>query len=215
MMLRKVMLLAAMLGMVLAAAAPVLARAIGGDVNVQNVDCSQVQAAAAKQSQGSASATASASSFASATASATASPGSQYAQYDQYASASETVRVAALSTASAAAGGGDGNADADSSAGDAASAADADAVAEIAQELDITQAQVNACLGGIDNDEVSSGTRIVPVTRGGGSDSGSGSPTSSASAPAELPATGGASLFALGAGALLVAGGLLARRIVR
>ena len=38
---------------------------------------------------------------------------------------------------------------------------------------------------------------------------------SAASAPAELPGTGGSSLIALGAGVLLVAGGLLARRIVR
>ena len=34
-------------------------------------------------------------------------------------------------------------------------------------------------------------------------------------AASELPSTGGASLLAFGAGALLVAGGLLARRIVR
>jgi LPXTG-motif cell wall-anchored protein len=43
-------------------------------------------------------------------------------------------------------------------------------------------------------------------------------PPAPAPAKAELPKTGGssaASLFALGAGALLVAGGLLARRIVR
>jgi hypothetical protein len=40
--------------------------------------------------------------------------------------------------------------------------------------------------------------------------------SASASAPAaELPPTGGSSLIALGAGVLLVAGGLLARRIVR
>jgi LPXTG-motif cell wall-anchored protein len=51
----------------------------------------------------------------------------------------------------------------------------------------------------------------------------SASPTASASATAsassapaaELPSTGGSSLIALGAGVLLVAGGLLARRIVR
>ena len=36
-----------------------------------------------------------------------------------------------------------------------------------------------------------------------------------APAPKELPASGGASLFALGAGVLLVAGGLVARRIIR
>jgi cell division septation protein DedD len=43
------------------------------------------------------------------------------------------------------------------------------------------------------------------------------SPTASpaASPAAELPPTGGSSLIALGAGVLLVAGGLLARRIVR
>ena len=148
------MLLAAMLAMVLAAAAPAFAQAVGGNVDVQYVDCSQVQAAAAAQGQ--------------------------------Y---------------------GDASADADASAGDFASAADADAAAAIAQELGITQAQVNACLGGIDNDEVSGGgTTTVTVTT---------TATSTATAAAELPSTGGTSLLALGAGALLVAGGLLARRIVR
>ena len=39
--------------------------------------------------------------------------------------------------------------------------------------------------------------------------------SASASPEAELPPTGGSSLIALGAGVLLVAGGLLARRIVR
>ncbi|MBA2783572.1 MAG: hypothetical protein H0T74_11750 [Rubrobacteraceae bacterium] len=39
--------------------------------------------------------------------------------------------------------------------------------------------------------------------------------SASASPAAELPPTGGSSLIALGAGVLLVAGGLLARRIVR
>src|SRR5215217_2867272 len=165
---RKVMLLAAMVAMVLAAGAPAFAQAVGGDVSVQYVDCSQVQAAAAAQGQ--------------------------------Y---------------------GDANADADASAGDFASAADADAVAEIAQELGITQAQVNACLGGINVNN--GGTTTVTVTASGsGSASASGSGSASASASssasasaATLPDTGGASLFALGAGALLVAGGLLARRIVR
>ena len=165
---RKVMLLAAMLAMVLAAAAPAFAQAVAGDVNVQYVDCSQVQAAAAAQGQ--------------------------------Y---------------------GDATADADASAGDFASAADADAVAEIAQELGITQAQVNACLGGIDNDvngdDGGATTTVTVSASGSGSASATSSATSSASASAaaELPSTGGASLFALGAGALLVAGGLLARRIVR
>ena len=39
--------------------------------------------------------------------------------------------------------------------------------------------------------------------------------SASSAAAAELPSTGGSSLIALGAGVLLVAGGLLARRIVR
>jgi hypothetical protein len=39
--------------------------------------------------------------------------------------------------------------------------------------------------------------------------------SASAAPAAELPPTGGSSLIALGAGVLLVAGGLLARRIVR
>ena len=43
----------------------------------------------------------------------------------------------------------------------------------------------------------------------------SASASASASPAAELPETGGSSLIALGAGVLLVAGGLLARRIVR
>ena len=40
-------------------------------------------------------------------------------------------------------------------------------------------------------------------------------PPAPAPPPKQLPATGGASLFALGAGALLVAGGLVARRIIK
>ena len=158
------MLLAAMLAMVLAAAAPAFAQAVAGDVSVQYVDCSQVQAALAAQGQ--------------------------------Y---------------------GDADAEASATAGDVASAADADAVAAIAQDLGITQAQVNACLGGIDVNN--GGTTTVTVSASGSgsaSSSASASASSSASASAAtLPATGGASLFALGAGALLVAGGLLARRIVR
>jgi LPXTG-motif cell wall-anchored protein len=43
----------------------------------------------------------------------------------------------------------------------------------------------------------------------------SASAAPAAAAAAELPSTGGSSLIALGAGVLLVAGGLLARRIVR
>ncbi len=172
---RKVMLLAAMLAMVLAAAAPAFAQAdggdavaddestaIGGNTNVQYVDCSQVQAAL----QG------------------------------QY---------------------GDANAIGE------------EAVATVASEQGITQNQVNACLGEVEDVNqgednvgdvvVGDGGTVVAVEDGSASAAaGSASAASSASAAATtttLPETGGASLLALGAGALLVAGGLVARRIVR
>jgi hypothetical protein len=145
------MLLAAMLAMVLAAAAPAFAQAIGGDVDVQYVDCSQVQAAAAAQGQ-----------------------------YG------------------------------DATAGDLGSAA------AIAQELGISQEQVNACLGGVaaGDDIVVDGDDATAAAAATAAASASAGATAAAGAAA-LPETGGASLIALGAGALLVAGGLLARRIVR
>ena len=166
---RKVMLLAAMLAMVLAAAAPVFAQVesdvgVDGDDNTTNtnsaqyVDCSQVQVAL----QG------------------------------QY---------------------GDASAEADD---------ESEAVAEVAAEQGITQQQVNACLGEINvGDDDGTVIAIEDGTAPAGDDgsasaSASASAAGSASAATEtLPETGGASLLALGAGALLVAGGLLARRIVR
>ena len=86
------------------------------------------------------------------------------------------------------------------------------AVAGVAQSLGIDQQQVLACFGTAvaaqDSTIIVGGTASATSTA-----TASGSAT--ASAPAALPSTGGASLIALGAGALLVAGGLLARRIVR
>ena len=164
---RKVMLLAAMLAMVLAAAAPALAQVtVAGDDNTaaQYVDCSQVQAAL----------------------------GVQY--------------------------------------GDDSAAVD-DSIAGAADELGITQNQVNACLGEVtDVNQGEDAVGDVIIDEDGGTviahEDGSASASASASAASEgsasaaaatetLPETGGASLLALGAGALLVAGGLLARRIVR
>ena len=160
---RKVMLLAAMLAMVLAAAAPALAQVtVAGDDNnaAQYVDCSQVNAAL----------------------------GAQYG--DQNAAASD------------------------------------ESVASAANELGITQNQVNACLGevsDVNQGEDNVGDVVVGSVAAGddgsasaAAGSASASAAGSASAATEtLPETGGASLLALGAGALLVAGGLLARRIVR
>ena len=151
------MLLAAMLAMVLAAAAPALSQtATGGDVAILQYSCDQIQAAVNTQYQ---------------------------------------------------AGEGTG------------------AVAGAAQNLGINQQQVLACFGtaaAAQNSTVNvggggggggGGTATVTATAGGGGGGGGGS--ASAAAGGGLPPTGGASLIALGAGALLVAGGLLARRIVR
>ena len=99
-----------------------------------------------------------------------------------------------------------------SGAADSIAIEDSAAVAEVAQEQGVTVEQVNECLNNFDADadgfvhvdEIVTGTVTATVVSGGG-----------AAAAAVLPPTGGASLFALGAGALLVVGGLLARRIVR
>jgi hypothetical protein len=153
---RKIMLLAAVMAMILAAAAPAFAQASAVGGSVQYVDCDQIQAAAT-------------------------------GQYNV--------------------------------------ANDQD-LAGIAQELGVSQNQVLACLDSIaagrdvNINTASASAATVTVTAsagGGGGGGGGGSASSSASAAAggALPSTGGASLLALGAGALLVAGGLLARRIVR
>jgi len=191
--LRKVMLLAAMLAMVLAAAAPVLAQ----DVNVETGDTVEYNAVCQNIAG----------------------------------------EINAINANTA-------NADADAEAGD-----DAAAIAEIAQDNDLTVAQVNECLNNfvtVTATHTPTGTvdvTVVPKKKvifiegkkfwviegktvtatatatSSASASATASATSSATASATaLPETGGLTVpsgFALGAGALLVAGGLLARRIVR
>src|SRR5918993_612321 len=161
---RKVMLLAAVMAMILAAAAPAFAQANAVGGSVQYVDCDQIQAAAT-------------------------------GQYNT-----------------------DNQQD----------------LAGIAQELGVSQNQVLACVGSIaagedvnintaDGTAPAKGTAAAKGTAGatataaagGGGGGGGGGGSASAAAGGALPPTGGASLIALGAGALLVAGGLLARRIVR
>jgi hypothetical protein len=163
------MLLAAVMAMILAAAAPAFAQANAVGGSVQYVDCDQIQAAAT-------------------------------GQYNT-----------------------DNQQD----------------LAGIAQELGVSQNQVLACLesvaagrnvnvntasasaatttakagGGGGGGGGGTATATATATAGGGGGGGGG--TASAAAGGALPPTGGASLLALGAGALLVAGGLLARRIVR
>ena len=151
------MLLAAVMAMVLAAAAPAFAQANAVGGSVQYVDCDQIQAAAT---------------------------GQYNVENDQ------------------------------------------EALAALAQELGVDQNQVLACFGSIaaGNDvnintaspstvTVTAKATSTATAKGGGGGGGGGS--ASAASGGTLPSTGGASLLALGAGALLVAGGLLARRIVR
>ena len=95
------------------------------------------------------------------------------------------------------------------------------AVAGAAQSLGIDQQQVLACFGTAAALQDSAINVTVGAGGGGGGHTATSTSTStstssaSAAAGGALPSTGGASLIALGAGALLVAGGLLARRIVR
>lgn len=81
---------------------------------------------------------------------------------------------------------------------------------EIAQKSGVTIEQVNECLNNADLDGDGFVTVVELEEHGVVVVAGSAS-----AATATLPETGGASLIALGAGALLVAGGLIARRIVR
>jgi hypothetical protein len=154
---RKAMLLAAVMAMVLAAAAPAFAQANAVGGSVQYVDCDQIQAAAT---------------------------GQYNVENDQ------------------------------------------EALAALAQELGVDQNQVLACFRSIaagrdvniNTASASAATVTAKATstaKAGGGGGGGGSASAASAAGGSLPSTGGASLLALGAGALLVAGGLLARRIVR
>ena len=141
---RRALLLAAVMAMVLAAAAPAFAQATAVGGSVQYVDCDQIQAAAT----------------------------GQYNVGNQQ------------------------------------------DLAGIAQELGVSQNQVSACLGSI-----AAGEDVNIGAAGGQYHTATATATATApapaGAPAELPPTGGTSALALGAGALLLVGGLLARRIVR
>src|SRR5215218_440117 len=95
--------------------------------------------------------------------------------------------------------------------------ADADDFSAVAQELGVSQNQVLACF-----QSVAAG-RDINVNTASAASAATSTSTSTASgggggSASALPSTGGVSIpsaIALGAGVLLVAGGLLARRIVR
>jgi hypothetical protein len=165
------MLLAAMLAMVLAAAAPALGQGDVGDVNLGD---------------------------------------------DQFNVGDETVYTAVCQNiiGSFQADAGQGAvAVADATAGDNAVAA-----AEIAQEQNVSVSQVNECLNAFFATASPTATAAAAhVQYAAATGTATASPTATATATA-LPPTGGmvpSSALALGAGALLVGGGLLARRIVR
>jgi hypothetical protein len=100
--------------------------------------------------------------------------------------------------------------------------------AALAQELGVDENQVLACFQSIaagrdvninaasaSASATSTATAKMKATSTATAGGGGGGGSAAAAAGGALPSTGGASLLALGAGALLVAGGLLARRIVR
>jgi hypothetical protein len=89
------------------------------------------------------------------------------------------------------------------------------AVAGAAQSLGIDQQQVLACFGTAAALQDSTVNVSTAAPGGGTVTAGGGGGAAAGAVGGALPETGGASLLALGAGALLVAGGLLARRIVR
>jgi type II secretory pathway pseudopilin PulG len=159
--LRKVMLLAAMLAMVLAAAAPAFAQqtaeAVAGDVTQTqyNAVCQNI--------------------FDEITA--------QGAQYGNVAEELEAER--------------------------------GDLAQSIAQEQNVSVEVVNECLNAFGATVTATATATASATATAAAGGGGGGATATAS----LPPTGGpvvpSSALALGAGALLVAGGLLARRLVR
>ena len=166
---RRVMLLAAMLAMVLAAAAPAFAQNVtaineGDDVEY-NAVCQNI-----------------------------------LGSVGDIATGGNVASAGANADASVAAG------------GDSSVAVGNEAVAgEIAQDSGATIEQVNQCLNEADLD----GDGFVTVVELGGSASAAAVVQYGGGGGGTLPETGGASLIALGAGALLVAGGLIARRIVR
>jgi LPXTG-motif cell wall-anchored protein len=91
----------------------------------------------------------------------------------------------------------------------------------ISQQCNVSVAQVNSVVASVSSASASAAPaaqyeyKAPAAAQYQYSSSPSASASASASPAAELPETGGSSLIALGAGVLLVAGGLLARRIVR
>jgi hypothetical protein len=177
--LKKVMLLAAMLAMVLAAAAPALSQtAAGGDVAVLQYSCNQIQAAVATQYQageGTGAVAGAAQSLGINQQQVLACFGTAVALQDSAIIVEDgTVKAAKKGTAKA-----------------------------VKKATPTAKAVKKATPAAKATATPTAKATATPTA------------TATATAPAALPPTGGASAVALGAAALLVAGGLLARRIVR
>src|SRR5215213_7852063 len=102
--------------------------------------------------------------------------------------------------------------------------ADADDFSAVAQELGVSQNQVLACFQSvaagrdINVNTASAASAATSTATATATASASASASAASASASALPSTGGVSVpsaIALGAGVLLVAGGLLARRIVR
>jgi hypothetical protein len=109
---------------------------------------------------------------------------------------------------------------------DAVAVDDSAAAAEVAQEQGVEIGQVNECLNEADLDgdgvvtvvELKKFVAVTTVTASATSSATSSATATTKATTTALPETGGPAVsgaMALGAGVLLVAGGLLARRIVR
>ena len=85
-------------------------------------------------------------------------------------------------------------------------------IQQIAQECNITVAEVNTIVAEVAGSASATASAAAVQYEAGAAQY---QYASASAAAEELPPTGGSSLIALGAGVLLVAGGLLARRIVR
>lgn len=193
--LRKVMLLAAMLAMVLAAAVPAFAQAnavqYDGDDETATF-CNQVQAITGDINQGQ---------YGDANAAATDDSEAVAAAANELNVSQEQVLNCFV---------GENNGVNQQGNVGTVGVADVDDDADgVVDEDDGTETEViedDGTVVAADDDDAT----VVAAEEGSAS-----AAAATAAAAGELPETGGASLLALGAGALLVAGGLVARRIVR
>jgi hypothetical protein len=195
---RKVMLLAAMLAMALIAASPAFAQATGGDVSVQYVDCSQVAAVAAAQGQ-----------YGDATATSGDIGSAAAAEISNQLGISIEQVNACLGGVAA---GGDIVVEDDAVEKDVV---EKDVVEDEVVKEDVAEEKVVEEEAAAPAAAPAAEAEAPAVVASAGA-APAAAPTAAPAAPTQtLPDTGGVSVVSLVAGVVLVAGGLLARRIVR